>query len=187
MRPDGRIIAFLDTNVLYPLISRDILFWFAHYNLFVPKWSHHVLAEWRSVMERKGILPLDAEKRIVQATDAFPDALVRNYSRLVVQFKLPDPNDSHVVAAAIRSRAHVIVTNNLKHFPMEVLSEFALRAISVDNFLTARIEWDHSRALLAFREMITNRKNPVMDDFSVLSQLRNGSLTRTANLLAELI
>jgi hypothetical protein len=37
-----RLIALLDTNVIYPIISRDLLFWFAYYDLYTPKWSNNI-------------------------------------------------------------------------------------------------------------------------------------------------
>ena len=42
--------AILDTNVMFPVITRDILLWFAHYDLYTPKWSKHIFDEWRDVM-----------------------------------------------------------------------------------------------------------------------------------------
>ena len=54
--------AVLDTNVIYPIIIRDVLFWFAHYDLYTPKWSENIFAEWKTVMLRKGISEEEAEK-----------------------------------------------------------------------------------------------------------------------------
>ena len=50
-----RFTAVLDTNVIFPVVIRDLLFWFAHYELYTPKWSNHIFDEWKSVMMRKGI------------------------------------------------------------------------------------------------------------------------------------
>lgn len=44
-----RFTCVLDTNVIYPIEIRDLLFWFAHYDLFTPKWSTHIFDEWISV------------------------------------------------------------------------------------------------------------------------------------------
>jgi hypothetical protein len=52
MIPSVRFQAVLDTNVIYPLISRDLLFWFAQYDLYTPKWSKHIFDEWEEVMIR---------------------------------------------------------------------------------------------------------------------------------------
>jgi predicted nucleic acid-binding protein len=98
----------LDTNVIYPIDIRDLLFWFAHYELYTPKWSNHIFDEWKDVMIRKGILLEDANKRINKAQLAFPDALVENYEPLIDGLELPDPKDRHVLAAAIKTNANVI-------------------------------------------------------------------------------
>ena len=87
-----RVTAVLDTNIIYPIIIRDLLFWFAHYDLYTPKWSSHIFDECRSVMLRKGVAPVEVEKRILRANMAFPDALVKNYSMLIDSLELPDEN-----------------------------------------------------------------------------------------------
>ena len=58
-----RFKAVLDTNVIYPVITRDLLFWFAHYDLYTPKWSENIFDEWTSVMKRKGVAEEIAEKK----------------------------------------------------------------------------------------------------------------------------
>jgi hypothetical protein len=50
-----RFICVLDTNVIYPIDIRDLLFWFAYYELYTPKWSNHIFDEWKDVMIRKGV------------------------------------------------------------------------------------------------------------------------------------
>jgi hypothetical protein len=66
----------LDTNVIYPIEVRDLLLWFAHDNLFTPKWSKHIFDEWTEVMRSKGVEEPEIEKRIRNVNEAFPDALV---------------------------------------------------------------------------------------------------------------
>lgn len=85
-----RFTAVLDTNVVYPIIIRDILLWFAYYDLYTPKWSHHIFEEWKRVMKEKGASEEEANKRIEKANSAFPDALVQNYKGLITHLELPD-------------------------------------------------------------------------------------------------
>jgi hypothetical protein len=75
------------------------------------------------------------------------------------------------------------VTNNLKDFPPEYLKSFGLNAKSADDFLTDIIDLNQEQAITAFKEMVLNKKNPKMDEFEVLNQLRNAGLTDTANYL----
>jgi predicted nucleic acid-binding protein len=182
-----RLKAVLDTNVIYPVIIRDLLFWFAHYDLFTPKWSRHIFAEWKSVMVRKGVLADVADKRVQIANIAFPDALVLDYERLLSNLKLPDPDDCHVLAAAIKSNADVIVTNNLKDFPEDYLSTFGLKVKSADHFLVDLIDLNHEEAIKAFKEMVLNKKKPELNEYEVLDLLRNSGLNETANYLHALL
>lgn len=131
-----RFIAVLDTNVIYPVIIRDLLFWFAHYDMYTPKWSNHIFDEWKDVMHRKGVVHEESEKRVNNANLAFPDALVQNYEGLIENLNLPDEKDRHVLAAAIRTNAHVIVSNNIKDFPSDVLDKYGLKIKTPDDFLT---------------------------------------------------
>lgn len=66
-----RFICVLDTNVIFPIEIRDLLFWFAHYDLYTPKWSKHIFDEWKNVMIRKGVSEKEANKRIQKANLAF--------------------------------------------------------------------------------------------------------------------
>jgi predicted nucleic acid-binding protein len=182
-----RFKAVLDTNVIYPVIIRDLLFWFAYYDLYTPKWSRHIFDEWAKVMERKGVSLEDVQKRVNIANQAFPDALVLNYERLMKSLKLPDPKDCHVLAAAIKTNANVIVTNNLKDFPEDYLNSFDLKVKSADDFLTDIIDLNHEDAIKAFKEMVLNKKKPELDEYQVLDQLRKSGLKETANYLHALL
>ncbi|MEM0519035.1 PIN domain-containing protein [Aequorivita sp. MCCC 1A16923] len=178
-----RFKCVLDTNVIYPIEIRDLLFWFAYYNLFTPKWSTHIFNEWKAVMSRKGINEVEANKRVDRVNKAFPDALVKNYSGLVGSLELPDPKDRHVLAAAIKTNANVIVTNNIKDFPKEYLSSFGLTVKTADDFLTDIIDLNPEQAVKAFKELVLNRRNPDLDEFQVLDILRKRGLKDTADFL----
>lgn len=179
--------AVLDTNVIYPIVIRDLLFWFAFYELYTPKWSTTIFEEWKNVMLRKGISNEEVEKRAQRANNAFPDAMVLNYESLMTSLTLPDEDDRHVLAAAIKSNADVIVTNNLKDFPEQYLDSFGVKAKSADDFLTDIIDLNPEIAIKAFKEMVLNRKNPNMDEFEVLESFRKVELFDTANYIHALL
>ena len=173
--------------VIFPIEIRDLLFWFAHYELYTPKWSGNIFEEWKTVMIRKGVDEAEASKRVKKANLAFPDALVKNYEGLIAELKLPDVDDRHVLAAAIRTNANVTVTNNLKDFPAEYLDSFGLKAKSADDFLTDIIDLNQEKAVEAFKEMVLNRRNLAMDEYQVLDCLRRNGLKDTADYLHALI
>lgn len=182
-----RFTAVLDTNVVFPIEIRDLLFWFAFHELFTPKWSKHIFDEWDDVMERKGVSEEEWMKRITKANLAFPDAMVNNYESLIDSLKLPDAKDRHVLAAAIKTNANVIVTNNLKDFPEEYLASFGLCAKGADDFLTDTIDLNPETAVKAFREMVLHRRNPDMDEYEVLDALRRNGLKDTADYLHAML
>jgi len=182
-----RFTCVLDTNVIYPIAIRDLLFWFAHHDLFTPKWSKHIFDEWVDVMERKGIPDEEISKRIARTNQAFPAALVENYEVLIDGLNLPDEKDRHVLAAAIKTNANVIVTNNLKDFPADYLATYGLSAKSADDFLTDLIDLNHKAAVTAFKELVFHRRNPDMDEYQVLDELRKNRLVDSANYLHSLL
>ena len=182
-----RFTCVLDTNVIYPLNTRDLLLWFAYYKLYTPKWSQHIWDEWKEVLARKGLDDATIESRTMRPADAFPDAMVINYDSLIDGLELPDTKDRHVLAAAIKANANLIITNNLKDFPRDYLSQFGLRAKSADDFLADTIDLNQQTAVEAFRRLVLNRRSPAMDEYDVLKALRNNGLDNTAAYLHALI
>ena len=179
----SRFTCVLDTCVIYPLEVRDVLLWFAHFDLYVPKWTVDIHREWDAVMERKGVDKEERRKRCEAIDTAFPFARVINYQPLIEQLNLPDDNDNHVLAAAIKVNANLIVTNNLKHFPENYLATFGLSVKSADDFLADIVDLDTETSLKAFRTLVSYRRNPEMDDFQVLDAMRRNGLIDTANYI----
>lgn len=177
----------LDTNVIYPLWTRDLLLWFAFYDLYTPQWSDNICFEWINVMKRKGVSHEEAEKRANVINEAFPHALVKNYSTLIENLQLPDENDNHVLAAAIKTNANLIITNNLKDFPENYVAKFGLKAKSPDDFITDIIDLNPGLALKAFCKLVLNKKNPPYNEYDVLDIFRNNGLVNTADYLHSLL
>lgn len=177
----------IDTNVIVPIEIRDILFWFAYDELYTVKWSKHIFDEWVSVMKRMDVTEDEICKRIDKANEAFPDAMVLNYEPLIDTLNLKDEKDRHVLAAAIKINANLIVTNNIKDFPNEYLEHFGLSAKTADDFLTDTIDLNNDVAVESFRELVLNRTNPEMDEYQVLEAMRRNGLKNTADYLHALL
>jgi len=182
-----RFTCVLDTNIILPIEIRDLLFWFAFDELYTPKWSKHIFDEWEEVMKRHHVSDEEISKRIGWANAAFPDAMVQNYEVLISSLTLPDEEDCHVLAAAIKTNANLIVTNNLKDFPKDYLLTFGIMAKSADDFLTETIDLNQEIAINSFRKLVINRRNPDLDEFEVLDALRRNGLNDTANYLHALL
>lgn len=182
-----RFKCVLDTNVIYPLWIRDLLLWFAFFELYTPKWSQNIFDEWIEVMLRKGIQKNEAYKRTNIMNLAFPDAQVENYEPLIEMLNLPDKKDRHVLAAAITTNADLIITNNLKDFPEDYLASFGLKAKCADDFLTDIIDLNQEISVKAYRKLVLNKKNPPYNEYDVLDILRNNGLEKTADYLHAII
>ena len=115
-------VVVYDACVLYPAPVRDLLMEIAISGLARAKWTERIHQEWMSslVADRP-----DIESRIQQTKKlmdiAIPDALVTHYESLIEGITLPDARDRHVLAAAIKCDARMIITANLKDFPQEYL------------------------------------------------------------------
>jgi hypothetical protein len=126
-----RYTAVLDACALVPIASADTLLRVAKKGLYRPLWSERILTETQEAIEemRPGI---DVGKRFASMREAFGDAMVTGWEELEPGIRLPDADDRHVVAAAVRGGADAIITANLADFPSSTLSPFGLEAVHPD-------------------------------------------------------
>ena len=97
--------------------------------LFRAKWSARIHDEWtRNLLKNRPDLDANKLQRTVDLMNAaIPDCLVEQYEDLIVGLDLPDPDDRHVLAAAIHSGCDAIITMNLKDFPPDYVRKFTLK------------------------------------------------------------
>jgi PIN domain len=147
--------AALDTSVLWPSLQRDFLLSLAVEGLYRPVWSSVVLEELeyheaQKLIRRHGISAKAAAERadwlVRQMRAHFGDAEVQGWEPLEGTFGLPDPDDEHVVAAAVLAGAGAIVTHNLKDFPAQQLPD-SLEAIDAREFALNTASLDPTQAL----------------------------------------
>jgi hypothetical protein len=117
---------------------------------------------------------------------AAPDALVTGYQSLIESLELPDRDDRHVLAAAIRCGASVIVTLNLSDFPGHVLANFRIEAQHPDAFVLALLETSPDLVLQAARTHRASLKNPPKTQEEYLAELDGQGLTKSVSVLRDL-
>ncbi len=129
--------ALYDASVLYPSDLRNLLMHLALTGLFRAKWSSDIHEEWISALlrNRPDLTRTKLERTRMLMDLHATDALVTDYQHVIPGLQLPDANDRHVLAAAIRARADVIVTINLRDFPPEALASFGIEAQHPDEFI----------------------------------------------------
>ena len=129
----------IDTNALYSMPLADTLLRAADHELFEFAWTTEIMRELRETMLRQGFPANAIDRRIRAMQQAFRDSEVTGYEERIPQLLLPDPDDRHVLAAAIHAEARVIVTANVRDFPSDILAEHAIRALTPADFLTGLI------------------------------------------------
>ena len=178
----GHITAFLDSNVLYPAALRNLLMWLALRGLFHARWSEMVHEEWMAAVERD--FPDVTRAQLERTRDLMnlhaEGCLVTAFEGLIESLELPDPKDRHVLAAAIRSRADVIVTQNLKHFPQEKLDPYGIEAQHPDTFICHMFDLNPGAVVGAAQEHRASLKNPPKSVDEYLDTLERQGLTQTA-------
>lgn len=128
--------AFLDACVLYPTVLREVLLATAAEGLFVPLWSPRVLEEWaRAAARLGGAQEAVARGEIALLSARWPAALTDDDEG--AGLVLPDPADAHVAGAARKAGADIVVTLNLRDFPLRTMGSLGLGAEHPDAFLHA--------------------------------------------------
>ena len=131
-------VAVYDACVLYPFHLRNVLIQCAFDGLVEARWTDNIHDEWiRNLAANTHALPMERLKATRDKMKAvLPEADVSNYRHLVPDLNLPDPDDRHVLAAAIAGKASIIVTWNLKEFPARDLLPHGVTSQSPDDFLS---------------------------------------------------
>jgi len=156
-----RFVVILDANVLFPFRKRDVLLRFYHAGLFRARWTEQILDEWtRNLLEQKPHLEESIRSQQRAMHEHFAEAIVTGHEPLVPALNLPDPDDRHVLAAAIQCGAQHIVTENLTDFPADILEQFEIEAIDADEFLSRTFDLYPSEALAVLRTLRKHYNNP---------------------------
>lgn len=177
-----------DANVLYPAPLRDLLMRLALTDLFKAHWTDQIHDEWIEALLRQGKHKREQLEHVRSLMDAHVrDALVTGYAPLIEGLTLPDPDDRHVLAAAIRCGADAIVTFNLKDFPSDALEPYAIDVIHPDDFVYYQIDMAPAACCKAIRAQRMALKNPQVDVDTFLSTLQKQQLPQTVSKLKEFV
>lgn len=173
--------ALLDANVLYPAPLRDLLMQLAVADLFRAKWTADIHREWIDALlekePRRSRVDLERTRDLMDKSTR--DCLVTGYEHLIVSLTLPDPDDRHVMAAAIVGRCDVIVTQNLKDFPGQALAAYGIEAQHPDEFLSNHLNLAPGVFCGAVQKVRSRLKNPPYSVDQYLENLTQQGLVAT--------
>lgn len=174
-----------DACVLYPAPLRDLLMNLALTDLFRARWSNMIHDEWiRNVLaDRPDLSRKQLERTRMLMNRHIRDCLAEGFEHLIPAIQLPDPDDRHVVAAALHSGANLIVTFNLSDFPAENLEIYNLSAQHPDNFIVGLFGLHREKVLEAVAAHRHSLKNPAKSVEDYLSTMTAHGLIKTVGIL----
>lgn len=183
------VTAVYDANILYPAPLRDLFIRLAHAGLVRARWTETIHDEWlRNVLKDKPQLsPERLERTRTLMNEAVRDCLVTGYEELIDSLTLPDPDDRHVLAAAIRANAEVIVTCNLVDFPVETLVRFNIVARHPDDFLVSLLDVAPGAVCTAVKQQRESLRNPPKTTEELLATLESQGLPQAVARLRQFI
>ena len=172
-------ITLLDANVLYPSLIRNLLMHCATRGLIAARWTAAIHEEWiRNLHADRPDLSVERLHRTRQLMEqALPDADVTGYEHLIADLRLPDPDDAHVLAAAIHVEAEWLVTQNVRDFPAVELSRHGIQAVTPDDLMCLLLEQrseDVREVVEALRESL---RSPPYTHAGLVERLRAVGLT----------
>lgn len=177
-------VALLDANVLYPARLRDLLVRLAIAGLYQARWSEQILEEcFANLIADRPDLPVDHLKRTRNLLGvAVPDAVVTDYQHLIATLDLPDPDDRHVLAAALVARAEFVVTANLADFPARSMPAEVM-VLSPDDFVLKLIHADPEAVAAVVDDQAAALRKPPMTTVELLDGLAVVGLARSVDAM----
>ena len=173
----------LDACVLVPNALCDTLLRLAERGFYRPLWSERILDEtaWAVRTVHPELDPLQIRRRLDAMNATFEDALVEGWEQVSAGLDLPDDNDRHVLAAAVRGGAQVIVTFNVKDFPEDRLLPTGVGVEHPDEFLLDQLDLLPGVAYQVLTEQARDLRNPPSDLDGVLNRLERCGVPRFAD------
>jgi predicted nucleic acid-binding protein len=168
---------FFDACAIYGITLSDVLLRLADEGAFRPLWSDAVLDEVRRNAVAGGISSEGIDRRLTMMRTYFPDALVTGHDDLVDGLAC-DPKDRHVLAAAIRAKADVLVTFNVRDFPTESFEAFDVEVVHPDTFLLDQLDLFPGMITRVLRELSEDYVAPPQSVHDVLGTLRRAGVPR---------
>ncbi len=181
-------VVVYDACVLFPAALRDLLMRVAVAGLVHARWSERILDEcFENIARQRPELSTASLGRTRQLMNlALEEPLVVGYEPLIETLKLPDPDDRHVLAAAIHARAQTIVTWNLKDFPVAALSPHGVLALDPDEFVHDLVDLAPAGVVQVVAEQAAALRSPPHTLSQLLDKLHRNGLTRSVVRLREL-
>ena len=174
----------IDACVLFPTVMREMVMGVAATGAFEPQWSARLLEEWALAARKlgpEGEAQARGEIALLQA--AWPRSEIRVHDGVSKRLWLPDPNDIHVLAAAIAGSADLILTVNAKDFPRGLLAEEGLSRADPDAFLLGCFEADPDCVRPVADAVLAEARRLSGEDWTMRALMKKARLPRLGKAL----
>jgi predicted nucleic acid-binding protein len=183
---ESQFTVVFDACVLYPAPVRDLLLQLATRGLFRGRWTREIQDEWiRNLLTNRPDLNENKLKYTCEMMNkSVLDCLIEDYEELVPSIFLPDPDDAHVLAAAIKAQAQAIITYNIKDFPDKILKKYQIEVQHPDTFLRYQMDLHLPAFLSCVKSVRARLKNPPKTSQEYLTTLFQ-HLPQTVSVLKQ--
>lgn len=186
-----RFTALVDACVLASALKRNLLLSFAQSEFYRVRWSTTILDETEKtitkLLSRKNHPDPNAgaKRQRTNMCTAFEEATVEGFHAIEQTLTGINEKDRHVLAAAIKTGAAVIVTDNLKDFPVDRCAPFDIEPLSADSFFADCISLSPSETMATVRKMRERLKNPEITPEKLVMLCESEAMLKTASLIHE--
>lgn len=181
-------LVLLDSCVLFGSRLTDVLLYAANNEMYKPLWSDRILAavEREVPKQRENVSAEQIARRIARMREVFPEALVTGYEHLTAELRT-HPEDRHVLAAAVQGGADVLVTNNVRHFPLPEMERHDIARMTADEFLLDLLGNDARTTLRSVEQAFRARRKPPESLPAYVKGLEESGLWRFAREVSALL
>lgn len=157
--------------------------------MYRPLWSGLILGEAADAIVEihPGLAPEFVAKRLAAMNDTFEGACVDGWEVLERTLTLPDDDDRHVVADALRGRADAIITANVRDFPNEAMAPLGIAVVDPDDFLLDQLDLAPRIVLDALREQAAHTRNPPLTPPDLLARIARAGVPAFADEAGRVI
>ena len=179
----ARYTVVLDACVLVPVVLADTLLRIAERGLYRPLWSARIIAETIDAIKEvhPTIPPGRIQQRFAEIDTAFADACVEWLPSLKEAVTLPDPDDRHVVAAAVHGMADAIVTANVRDYPLDVPEPLNITVIHPDAFLLDQLDLAPRIVLDVLRTQASQYRRSMLTPIDLIALLARAGVSAFAD------
>lgn len=184
-----RYTVVLDACVLYPAPLRDLLLSLAAAGVFRARWTYLIQDEWMRNLaaNRPDLNPEALRRTMATMNEAIEDCLIEKFEYLMDSLTLPDPDDRHVLAAAVVGHADAVVTFNLRDFPEKNVSAHGIEILHPDDFLIAQYDLDPIRVLTSVKANRERLRNPPKTAAELIATYEAQGLPQTCKILRDAV